>query len=181
MGIGDTVSHVLMHPLFWENPHQAAREVWMKRNKNAAANGGVMRTAVLGVPSFANIDTVLKNTDTICQVTHADPRCRASCVAVTAAVALMLQGQTDVNAIIEASLAHAAKQVEDSVELRKFGTSSLAAMDLGERSSIGYLSLRLGQAFILFNVLQVYVQVLWQWLLGIAAESLCRCSKRHHS
>lgn len=139
MGIGDTVSHVLMHPVFWENPQQAAREVWIKRNKNAAANGGVMRTAVLGVPSFGNIDTVLTNTDAVCQVTHADPRCRASCAAVAAAVALMLQGQTDVNAIIEAALAHAAKQVEDPTELRKFGISSLASMDLGERSSIGYL------------------------------------------
>lgn len=39
MGIGDTVSAVLRHRAFWDKPQRAAHEVWIARNKNAAANG----------------------------------------------------------------------------------------------------------------------------------------------
>ena len=50
-----------------------------------------MRTSVLGIPQFYDLDAVAKNTKEICTVTHADPRCSASCIAVTVAIALMLQ------------------------------------------------------------------------------------------
>ena len=52
-----------------------------------------MRTSILGIHDFGDIDAVIANTKEACQVTHADPRCVASCVAVTTAVALMLQGK----------------------------------------------------------------------------------------
>lgn len=98
-----------------------------------------MRTAVLGVPFFANVDTVLHNTDTVCQVTHADPRCRASCAAVTSAVAQLLQGKSDVEEVIKAALVHAAKLTEDPAELLRYGNAlSLEEMKLGDRASIGY-------------------------------------------
>ena len=68
-----------------------------------------MRTSILGVVSFDGIDTniyylyktinnvfvhkffedlqsVKENTEEICKTTHADPRCLASCIAVTTAV-----------------------------------------------------------------------------------------------
>ena len=69
-----------------------------------AANGAVMRTSILGALNFnslsinerasplkqravfLDIDKVIENTKRICLVTHADPRCLASCVAVTTAV-----------------------------------------------------------------------------------------------
>lgn len=79
--------------------------------KYLAANGAVMRTSILGILNFngnvlnfntgysflcpppcspptptPDIDQVIENTSQICQVTHADPRCLASCVAVTTAV-----------------------------------------------------------------------------------------------
>lgn len=52
-----------------------------------------MRTSILGIQDFSDIPTVIENTRQICKVTHADPRCIASCVAVTTAIALMLQGK----------------------------------------------------------------------------------------
>lgn len=58
-----------------------------------------MRTSVLGIPQFYDLDAVAKNTKEICTVTHADPRCSASCIAVTVAIALMLQGETDLDKI----------------------------------------------------------------------------------
>lgn len=51
-----------------------------------------MRTSILGVPFFHDLDKVKENTVAIARVTHADPRSIASSVAVTTAIALMLQG-----------------------------------------------------------------------------------------
>jgi ADP-ribosylglycohydrolase len=51
-----------------------------------------MRTSVLGTVSFHSLDAVRENTLLVCKTTHADPRCQASCVATTSAIALMLQG-----------------------------------------------------------------------------------------
>ena len=42
---------------------------------------------------YVDLPKVVQNTIEICKVTHADPRCIASCVAVTSAIALMLQGK----------------------------------------------------------------------------------------
>ena len=42
---------------------------------------------------FNDLTMVIDNTKNACKVTHADPRCIASCVAVTVAIALMLQGK----------------------------------------------------------------------------------------
>lgn len=39
---------------------------------------------------LADVEMVKKNTMDICQVTHADPRCAASCIAVTTAVSHLL-------------------------------------------------------------------------------------------
>ena len=67
-----------------------------------AANGAIMRTSILGVLEFnskhiwydrlvlvfpsSGLARVVANTREVCLTTHADPRCLASCVAVTTAV-----------------------------------------------------------------------------------------------
>jgi ADP-ribosylglycohydrolase len=88
-----TVSNTLSHHSFLTDPHQAAHEVWEKSGRYLAANGAIMRTAILGVLEFNRLERVMENTREICLTTHADPRCLASCVAVTTAIALMLQGK----------------------------------------------------------------------------------------
>ena len=52
-----------------------------------------MRTSILGTMEYHDLTKVIENTKNACKVTHADPRCVASCVAVTRAIALMLQGK----------------------------------------------------------------------------------------
>jgi len=79
-----------------------------------------MRTSILGIHDFGNIEEVIKNTKAACKVTHADPRCIASCVATTTAVAMMLQGKYfekeskcfDVEAIIEEAYNYACATLE---------------------------------------------------------------------
>ena len=78
-----------------------------------------MRTSILGTMEFHDLDKVLENTKNACMVTHADPRCIASCVAVTIAIALMLQGKHkmkngsyDVDRITKEAHASAEQQLE---------------------------------------------------------------------
>lgn len=94
VGIGYLVASVLVHPALLTEPHRAAREVAQVRGQQAtAANGAAMRTAVAGVPFFWDKAVVRRNTLDICAVTHADARCKASCLLITSAVARMLQGE----------------------------------------------------------------------------------------
>jgi len=92
-GLGATVGSVVSQKDFETEPHACAVKVWEQMLKQGAANGAVMRTSILGVPSFHEVGTVVYNTRNICKATHPDPRCLASCVFVTTAIAMMLQGQ----------------------------------------------------------------------------------------
>ena len=103
---------------------QAATDVWEYSGCYLAPNGGVMRTSVLGIHDFGNIDAVISNTMATCKVTHVDPRCIASCVAVTTAIAMMLQGRHlkysgdyDVDAVIKDAYKYACKTFETTPEV----------------------------------------------------------------
>ena len=72
-----------------------------------------MRTSILGIPNFDKIDAVVDNTRKITKCTHADPRCAASSIAVTHALALMLQGNKNVEEIIEQSVVRAVEELTD--------------------------------------------------------------------
>ena len=103
---------------------QAATDVWEYSGRYLAPNGGVMRTSVLGIHDFGNIDAVISNTMAACKVTHVDPRCIASCVAVTTAIAMMLQGRHlkysgdyDVDAVIKDAYKYACKTLETTPEV----------------------------------------------------------------
>jgi hypothetical protein len=88
-GIGRTVGKCIDHKDFLKNPHDVAHQVW--QSTGSAANGAVMRTAILGIPQFNNLADVTENAVRICKATHYDPRCQASCVAICMIVALILQ------------------------------------------------------------------------------------------
>ncbi|OWF55877.1 p53-induced protein with a death domain [Mizuhopecten yessoensis] len=60
-------------------------------------NGAIVRTAVLGIPSFFDLSEVVNNTTRISRATHANPRSTASCVVISVLVALMLQGRKDLS------------------------------------------------------------------------------------
>ncbi|CAH1265719.1 Hypp3232 [Branchiostoma lanceolatum] len=151
-GLGRTTHTVLTHPEFFDNPMKAAQEVWEGTGKAVAPNGAVMRTSILGVQQFWDLDTVGENAKLFCQTTHADPRCVASCVAVTTAIAQMLQGETDVEKIIHKSFRRASahlhpdeKQVD---ELRWYmDPRQLEELQLDAQGVIGYTYKTLGAGF----------------------------------
>ena len=53
---------------------QAAADIWEQSGKYVAPNGAVMRTSILGVYKYDDLEEVKKNAINIAKVTHADPR-----------------------------------------------------------------------------------------------------------
>lgn len=157
MGIGMTVSRTLNHYLFLSDPHAAANHVWESSGRYLAANGAIMRTALLGILNFNDLPKVVENTQEISKTTHADPRCTASCIAVTTAIALMLQGKfdpmkdRDLHSLVDEALKCASevlilkpqkKEIREHVQ-----ASSLGKLKLDEEACIGYTFKALGAGF----------------------------------
>lgn len=99
MGIGQTVQQVVFGTDFLTDPHGMAKRVWEQSGKNSAANGGVMRTAILGIWDYDDPEQVRRNAEAVCKITHYDPRCVGSCVIVCLIISRLLQGETDIDAL----------------------------------------------------------------------------------
>lgn len=107
-GIGNTVFSVVHDPDFLEKPHAVAQRFWEKSWRHAAANGGVMRTSALGIWEYPFPAKVKYNAEEVCKITHADPRCLGSCVAVSLAISSLLRGVSDIPALIKGIAAEVA-------------------------------------------------------------------------
>lgn len=71
MGIGENTYKVLMIGDYVEHPFDVSHKVWEMNKFQSAANGGLMRTSVVGLfPK--EVRTCAEN---ICRLTHYDPRC----------------------------------------------------------------------------------------------------------
>ena len=57
---------------FLKDPHGAAKRVW--ETYESPSNGAVMRTAILGLIRFDDLNEVATNAVRICKSTHFDPR-----------------------------------------------------------------------------------------------------------
>ena len=79
MGIGSNTYKVLAFGDYTDNPFKAAELVWELSKRNSAANGGVMRTSVIGLCK----ENVITSAEDVCRLTHADSRCIGSCVIVS--------------------------------------------------------------------------------------------------
>jgi len=91
MGLGALTSAVSKHPDFLTNPHKASDEVYRSRPDKSAANGALMRTAVIGCFQSDDLSKVVSNSDKFCKVTHSDPKCIASCRLISVLIAFILQ------------------------------------------------------------------------------------------
>jgi ADP-ribosylglycohydrolase len=144
-GIGGTVYRVVHDPDFIENPHRVAQEVWESKDRNSAANGGLMRTSVLGIWQYQNLQQVRWNAEQVCKITHADPRCIASCIAVCLAISQLIQGHSNIEALVD-SIANEVKvfhpEIEDCFKQAKESSLEMLRLDEGlnpyESFRIGY-------------------------------------------
>jgi len=139
MGIGQTVSSVIYSPDFLSRPHSAAERVWSSSARTVAANGGVMRTSVLGVWQFESPEAVKLNAEAVCKITHYDPRCVASCVCVCLAISSLLCGASDIPVLIS-SLEMEGTTYDTRVReyFYKARQPVISALSLDEPDAIGY-------------------------------------------
>ncbi|KAF9438346.1 delta 1-pyrroline-5-carboxylate reductase [Entomortierella beljakovae] len=73
-------------------PRGIGYTIWNSRGRTLAANGAVMRTAVLGIESFWDEARVVENTLAAAKVTHADPRSIVSALVSSVLISRMLRG-----------------------------------------------------------------------------------------
>lgn len=79
LGIGSNTFKVLSFKDYADAPQKGAEIIWKLSNKNSAANGGVMRTSVIGLWK----DNTEEYATEVCKLTHYDSRCIGSCVIVS--------------------------------------------------------------------------------------------------
>ncbi|PVG02452.1 ADP-ribosylglycohydrolase [Serendipita vermifera] len=106
--VGNTVSSVVRSANFLNDPLGCAKSVWNKAGRVMAANGAVMRTPVIGALFFNDEETLYDSAISTAAVTHADPRCLASCTIVSALVAAIIRNEVtsedDIQRIVDAAI-----------------------------------------------------------------------------
>jgi ADP-ribosyl-[dinitrogen reductase] hydrolase len=68
------------------SPEDAGREVWMRRDRNPAGNGSLMRTAPIGVFFATDLEARRGAVLGDSAITHFDPRCQIACASFNAAI-----------------------------------------------------------------------------------------------
>lgn len=146
-GIGRTVFKAISDPKYLATPHQVAETNWLKSGKNAAANGAVMRTAILGAWQYEDLEKVIQNTEDVAKITHYDPRCVGSAVLVTTAISNMLLGESDYDILYQSALAVSKNYDERIEEYLGKARTGLSKLLLDEKDKIGYTLKTLGAGF----------------------------------
>ncbi|HMN05554.1 MAG TPA: ADP-ribosylglycohydrolase family protein [Flavobacteriales bacterium] len=137
LGIGNTVLRVVTLPQFTLYPHKGAELVWKTSKRQNASNGAVMRTSILGTYEFWDPDAVVRNTETICKVTHWDSRCIGSCAIVTLLIARMINEREFLDREQIGQIAERYdERIKPFIELAYQG--DIAQLQLDEPASIGY-------------------------------------------
>lgn len=101
LGIGLNTYKVLNIADYVEKPFAVSELVWKMSHYQSAANGGIMRTSVVGLFPKA-VRTCAEN---ICKLTHFDPRCVGSCVIVSELIHTLVYNKPKLNSFNMKSLA----------------------------------------------------------------------------
>ncbi|KAL4226883.1 hypothetical protein ACF0H5_014861 [Mactra antiquata] len=159
-GVCSQVKAVVSHPQFSEEPFRASEIIWRDCGMYVASNSAVARTCILGLHQYETLGQVIKNTLDVCHVTHYDPRCEASCVAVTTTIALMLQknerhlkrnGKYDLEAVIDEAYMFSSRFLKTPTDVKELKSymycSCLKDLDLDETGKQHYTYKALGAGF----------------------------------
>lgn len=134
LGIGCHTHKVLSLSDYTSDPLKAAEIIWELSRRESAANGALMRTSVVGLwPK-----DVRKNAELICRITHADPRCVASCVILSELIHAMVWHDEEIPFHTLLALgADYDKQVAPFLTLAK-ESAHLDLLELDHEASMGY-------------------------------------------
>lgn len=149
IGIGRHTLNVLSIGDYVENPLKASELVWSMSRRQSAANGAIMRTAILGCWNYTDWEQVKSNTENVCKLTHYDPRCVGSCVIITYIVHRCLTNQgilkSDILGIANEYDSRIAEYVELSYQ------DNIEDLTLDEQGKIGYTLKTMSAALWAYN------------------------------
>ena len=133
MGIGENTYKVLMIGDYVEHPLEVSKKVWEMSGKKAAANGGLMRTSIVGLFPKAVEECAVN----ICRLTHYDPRCVGSCVIVSELIHSLVYNEKRLSyhQIVDMAKKYDERIVE-FVDLSM--NTDIRALELQDEESVGY-------------------------------------------
>lgn len=133
-GCGNLVYQVLRHKDFLSDPVQAAKERWEHSHREAAPNGALMRTSVVGLwPT-----DVALNAEKAAMVTHFDPRCVGSCVIASSLIHEMVWQDKELSFNDVMTIGERCdSRIREWVDLAH-DAKDISELDLDETHSIGY-------------------------------------------
>ncbi|ESO99422.1 hypothetical protein LOTGIDRAFT_158508 [Lottia gigantea] len=161
-GLCHVNKNVINHPQFSEEPLKAAEIIWRKSEHTCVTNSALTRCCVMGIHHYNALGKVIKYTMETCSITHAHPKCIASCVAVTTTIAVLLQndekyqtkkGELDIDSIIENSYQYASRcmtncSYQEIKELRQYmKATSLKELKLTEAGLANHTYKAMGAGF----------------------------------
>lgn len=138
---GLLTSRVLSNPLYRLDPLGVSRTTWEDENRNAAGNGGVMRTSVIGCLN-GNIEEMAAD---VCRLTHYDPRCVGSSVIVSMVIHQLVYHDYTMTPDEVVVLG---RKYDSSIEyyVQRATDHDIASLQLAEKSKRGYTLKAMGAA-----------------------------------
>ncbi|MFQ5896963.1 MAG: ADP-ribosylglycohydrolase family protein [Candidatus Methylomirabilia bacterium] len=137
-GMGNLSWRVLSELASGTPPAVASRRVWERDGRAPAGNGAVMRCAPVALRWRTSGHRLVEETATSALVTHYDPRCVWSAVALNVALALSLGGATPDLEELATALDRAGAPVEVGAAIRFVRGRALPELLLDHRADMGY-------------------------------------------
>ena len=134
MGIGENTYKVLSFSNYLDKPFEASKTIWEMSHRKSAANGGLMRTSIVGLlPN--NVEEWSAN---ICRLTHYDPRCVGSCVIVSILIHSLVYDESPVSydRMIEIGTKYD-ERIKEYIDLA-INSDHIKELDLQNWDSVGY-------------------------------------------
>jgi len=128
-------------------PADASRHAWEELYPHAAGNGAVMRCAPVALRWHRNGAALVEETARSCLVTHFDPRCVMSCLALNVALAAALGGGTvDLERLARAVPDETHDEGQSAEAIRAVAGETPEAMQLDREPGSGYtlLAMKVG-------------------------------------
>ncbi|MDE6498138.1 MAG: ADP-ribosylglycohydrolase family protein [Muribaculaceae bacterium] len=134
MGIGNNTFKVLCMSDYVEQPELCSKIMWDISRHKSAANGALMRTSVVGIPKIRTE----QQAETICKLTHYDPRCIGSCVIVSLIIHNLIWNnkQLSVDEIKHIGN-HYDQRIGEWIDAA-YISSDISSLELDKADSVGY-------------------------------------------
>jgi len=93
--VGNLTKAALENLRAGDPPAQSGALAWEDSGRQAAGNGSVMCCTPIGLLHVKSLEGLGDDAAAVSRITHYDPRCVGSCVAVATAIALLVLGEKD--------------------------------------------------------------------------------------